>query len=117
MVPQQLQSLGLQGLQRTDGVAVDPETNDLYVPIFGSQDEVLVYRQGGVNPIRSLSHSDGADALTIGKIGKTEYVFVPESYHNDVHVFKRGSHRLTTTIATPNAVYPEGVAVKPAGVL
>jgi serine/threonine-protein kinase len=113
---QQLTSLNLRGLVRPIAITIDPLDGDLFVSLFSGAGEVLVFAPGNVNAVRSLNNSEGADTLTVGKVGRVEEVFVPDSKSSIVHVFKHNQNNPKSTINTPGAHYPFGVAFKPAGV-
>ena len=111
-------SLGLQRLQRTDGIAVDPLNGNLYVGTYGSDaDAVRVYAPGGTDPLGTLKDSNGADSNAIGMVGHTEYVFEPDSGSDEVVVFKHNRYHPAFTVNVTAAHYPVGVAVKPAGLM
>jgi DNA-binding beta-propeller fold protein YncE len=112
-----LVSLGLQGLTRTNGVAIDPDNGNLFVGNFGNgQDDVLVFKPGAVQASSALRGSKGADMLAMAAVDGLEYVLVPDAYTNVVHVFLDESKTSIVTLHPRPAHFPEGVAVKPAGV-
>jgi hypothetical protein len=109
-------SLHLQGLQRTDGIALDKRGN-LYIGTFGNDlDGVREYVIDDQSPIRTLKDSKGADFNASGVLGKTDYIFLPESYNNTVKAFKLGRTKPAFVVDATAAQYSVGVALKPAGV-
>jgi DNA-binding beta-propeller fold protein YncE len=108
-------SLGLQGLSYPSGLALDPRNGNIFVSdIRTSQNQVVVYKPGSVNPVRRLSQSS-ADLLTVARIHNTEYLFCPDTLTNAVIVYKANARKPLTTIST-DVRYLIGVAIKPAGV-
>jgi hypothetical protein len=54
--------------------------------------------------------------LAMAAVDGLEYVLVPDAYTNVVHVFLDESKTSIVTLHPRPAHFPEGVAVKPAGV-
>jgi hypothetical protein len=113
---QQPISLNLQGLTRPIAITIDPRNEDLFVSLFSGAGEVLVFAPGNVHAIRTLNNSVGADTLTVGKVGHTEDIFVPDSKASIAHVYTDTRINPKSTLNTQGAHYPFGVAFKPAGV-
>jgi sugar lactone lactonase YvrE len=113
---QNMTSLGLDGLQRTDGIAID-STGNLFVGTFGSElDGVRVYVPDYQKPIRTLKDAKGSDYYASGVVRKTEYAFIPDSYDDTVKAFTSRGREPDFVINAGAAQYAVGVAVKAAGV-
>jgi len=109
-------SLGLDGLQRTDGIAIDSIGN-LFVGTFGDElDGVRVYVPDYQKPVRTLKDAKGSDYYASGVVRRTEYVFLPDSYDNTVKAFASRGREPDFVINSGAAQYTIGVAVKAAGV-
>jgi|HubBroStandDraft_1064217.scaffolds.fasta_scaffold715721_1 hypothetical protein len=94
-------SLGRQGLQRTDGLALDPLNGDLFGGNYGAQngDAILVYPPGSTRPLRKLMDSNEADSNAFGAVRRTVYFFAPDSYTDEVRVFKNNGDRPAFTLS------------------
>jgi len=107
-------ALGLQGLAQATGIALDPETGDLFVDNYGNGYELLAYAPGSVAPTRTLAGNKAGYLLTLGRMGKTLYLFDPTFYSNEVYVYKHDAKRPWTILGT--AENADATAFKPAGV-
>jgi DNA-binding beta-propeller fold protein YncE len=109
-------SLGLQGLIEATGIALDPESGDLFVDNYNGEStyQLLAYATGQVDPTRTLAGGKAGYNLTMGRVGKTLYLFDPTFFSEQVYVYKHDSNQLWSILtAGQNA---EVVAYKPAGV-
>ena len=115
---QQVESLGLTGGGQPAGIAFDATTDNLFVNYYYGPGKytTLVYAAGSANPIRALRGTEGANEMTIGKIGHSSYLFVPGFFSSKIYAYKPNARKPSAVMLT-DAKNISGVAFKPAGVL
>jgi hypothetical protein len=107
-------SLGLQELDDPSGLALDTITGATFVSnIAHNPNQVAVYRAGSTRPVRWLKNSS-ADLLTVARIRRQSYVFVPDTLSNDVMVYRLNERSPFEQFAT-DVQYLIAAAIKPAG--
>jgi len=109
---QVLAFLGLQGLGYPSAIAVDPFDGDIYVSDISSKHDTLIFPPGHTTATRKIK-GVSADFFAIGKIRGTTYLFGPCSPCNNLDVIK---FPRTLLAVLGSQTFPQGVAVKPAGV-
>jgi hypothetical protein len=93
-------SLGLQGVPKPAGIALDPLDGNLFVQNYQpGHYETLVYAPADVNPGRTLKDSAAANLLTIG-VRRRVYLFVPDFFSNAVSVFRHDAERPLSVLTT-----------------
>jgi DNA-binding beta-propeller fold protein YncE len=114
---QQPVSLGLQGLNVTSGVALDPVTGNLFVSTVHDDYRVYVYAPGSRQPTYALENTVGACTLASGQTGAHLDIFVPScGSDGTVQVFKSTSKKLRTAWAfSQDEDGATALAFKPAG--
>jgi len=112
---QNAESLGLQGLTNTSGIALDTKSGNIYVSDIGhNPNQVALYKAGSTQPAERLNQSS-ADELTFAPLGHTGYLFVPDTVSNQVLIYKAGSRNPHLIIGT-DLQYLIAAAIKPPGV-
>jgi DNA-binding beta-propeller fold protein YncE len=108
-------SLGLQGLVDPSGLALDTSKQDIFVSdIAHNPNQVALYKAGATSPTRWLERSS-ADQLTVGRLRKSLYLFVPDTITNEVSVYRPNAARPFLEIPT-DVQYLIAVAIKPSGI-
>jgi DNA-binding beta-propeller fold protein YncE len=109
---QNLTWLGLQGLGYPSAIAVDPFNGNLYVSDISSKHDTLIFLPGQTQASAKMK-GVSADFFAIGKIRRTTYLFGPCSPCNNMDVVKFPRKVLAVL---GSQTFPQGVAIKPAGV-
>jgi hypothetical protein len=115
---QQVISLDLKGGGQPAGIAFDNNSQTLFVNYYygPGRYKTLVYTAGSVYPIRTLHGNEGANDMTIGRIGHSLYLFDPDYFTGKIFVYK-------PSVVKPRAAIPtdakglNGIAFKPTGIL
>jgi hypothetical protein len=109
-----VKSLGLQGLGSiTSGLALDRRNGNLFVG-DNSSAEIHVFLRGSKTSTYALS-VNGPDFLVIGKVGRRQTLFAPDSGSSTVYFFRPDGRSPFGHLLT-GADLANGVAFKPAGI-